>query len=63
MTDDGATKDHHEFWQFVEKTSQEVERWPDWKKEGWDMLEGSEMKAGFTSEQEAAVSSASKEFV
>ena len=26
-------------WKFIEAKTREVEKWPEWKKEGWDMIE------------------------
>ncbi len=31
---DLSTKDNREFWKFVDKTSAEIEKWPEWKKAG-----------------------------
>ena len=35
-----TSEENDKFWVFVEQTSQEVEtNWPNWKKEGWDVLD------------------------
>lgn len=39
------SQEQNEFWEFVEKTSREVEAWPSWKKEGWEMLKISDEAA------------------
>jgi hypothetical protein len=37
-------EENEKFWSFVEEISQEVETsWPNWKKEGWDVLDRSEL--------------------
>jgi hypothetical protein len=29
---------------FIDRTTEEVEKWPDWKKEGWDMIQSTTSK-------------------
>lgn len=31
--------DERELWEFAERTAKRVETWPDWKKEGWVVLD------------------------
>lgn len=31
--------DERELWEFAERTARRVETWPDWKKEGWVVLD------------------------
>lgn len=49
--------EHSEFWEFVERTSKEVATWPDWKKEGWDMLEKNEGRSANCSSDQPSTDS------
>jgi len=46
MPDRPTADDNDKFWQFVEETSKRVESdWPEWKKEGWDVLDRKEFSS------------------
>jgi hypothetical protein len=42
------TIDERELWEFAERTARKVESWPDWKKEGWAVLERREVTMHFS---------------
>jgi hypothetical protein len=43
-------------WEFIKKTTQEVDSWPDWKKEGLDMIRLGERRQKTRSAEERELS-------
>lgn len=52
--------DDLEFWNSVEKIAKTVDEWPDWKKEGWAVLDKREMDDSIPTAFEKRLNSISK---
>lgn len=46
--------DERELWEFAERTAKRVETWPDWKKEGWAVLDRRKDAASFSTSYEGS---------
>jgi hypothetical protein len=50
--------DDNNFWGAVKKIAETVDNWPEWKKEGWAVLDKREVEAPLSSSSSAASSPA-----